>query len=156
MTAAHAVADLRRTIAVGLVWNPRRDLLLCRMPADRGVFPGQWGLPGGGLEAGEHMVCGLRRELREELGIEIDDIEPAFFKDGQHEKIFADGTQRSVYMIFLVFHCTVTSDWIRLNDEFTEYRWVRQDDLANLDLNAETRDTLARLDTWRSALDRSL
>ena len=145
------MADLSRTIAVALLRNDRDELLLCKMAEDRGVFPGQWGLPGGGLEPGERMVDALAREMREELGIEIENIEPAFFKDGRHEKIFADGSKKSVYMIFLVFHCTAASEPIRLNDEFTEYRWVRQGDLADLDLNTETRDTLARLETWREA-----
>ncbi len=56
----------RRIIAVGLVWNREGKLLFCRMQPDRGVFPGQWGFPGGGIETGERMTDALRRELREE------------------------------------------------------------------------------------------
>ena len=134
-----------RTIVVGLVRNRRGDLLLCRMSPDRGVFPGQWGLPGGGIEPGETMEQALRREMREELGVEIDDIRPAFFKDGLHEKTFADGSIRSVYMIFLLFHCRAVDEALRLNEEFAEYRWVREDEAMRLDLNEQTRDTLARL-----------
>ena len=115
------------------------------MHPERGVFPGQWGFPGGGIEPGERMEEALRRELREELGIEVEDIEPEFFKDCLHHKVFADGTRKPVYMIFLVFHCTAVADELTLNEEFTEYRWVRRGELEDLDLNAETRDTLARL-----------
>lgn len=137
-----------RTIVVGLVWNRRRQLLLCKMHPERGVFPGQWGLPGGGIEPGERMDEALRRELREELGIEIDDLEPALFKDGLYEKVFADGTRRAVYMIFLVFHCSARGEELELNDELTATRWVRRQDLEAMDLNSETRDTLARLGEW--------
>jgi ADP-ribose pyrophosphatase YjhB (NUDIX family) len=34
--------------------------------------PRQWDLPGGGLRRGEDPVAGIKRELREELGIEIE------------------------------------------------------------------------------------
>ena len=43
----------QRLIVVGLVWNKEGELLFCKMPPDRGVFPGQWEFPGGGIEAGE-------------------------------------------------------------------------------------------------------
>jgi nucleoside triphosphatase len=141
---------LPRTIVVGLVWNRRGELLLCRMSPDRGVFPGQWGLPGGGIEPGERMEEALRREMREEIGVEIESIRPAFFKDCLHDKRFADGSVRSVYMIFLLFHCTAIGDRLRLNAEFVEYRWVRENELSGLELNEETVDTLKRLGSWPS------
>ena len=134
-----------RIIVVGLVRNHRGDLLLCRMSPDRGVFPGQWGLPGGGIERGETMGQALRREMREELGVEIDDIRPAFFKDGRHEKTFVDGSTRTVYMVFLLFHCRALDEDLRLNDEFVEYAWVSDGEARQLDLNEQTRDTLERL-----------
>ncbi|MDA8019860.1 MAG: nucleoside triphosphatase NudI [Thermoanaerobaculia bacterium] len=115
------------------------------MSHDRGVFPGQWGLPGGGIEPGETMEQALHREMREELGIEIRDVRPAFFKDGRHTKTFPDGTTRSIYMIFLLFHCRAVQEELDLNDEFSEYRWLHDDEVTELDLNEQTRDTLDRL-----------
>ncbi|MFQ5349325.1 MAG: nucleoside triphosphatase NudI [Thermoanaerobaculia bacterium] len=142
---------LHRTIVVGLVWNRRRELLFCRMSPDRGVFPGQWGFPGGGIEPGEQMEAALRRELREELGVEVEEIRPAFFKDCLHRKTFPDGSSRPVYMIFLLFHCTASEEDLRLNDEFVEFRWVREEEVGQLDLNRETVDTLTRLGPWAEA-----
>ncbi|MDI5349372.1 NUDIX domain-containing protein, partial [Salmonella enterica subsp. enterica serovar Kentucky] len=40
--------------------------LLCKMADNRGVFPGQWALSGGGVEPGERIEEALRREVREE------------------------------------------------------------------------------------------
>lgn len=136
---------LHRTIVVGLVRNQTDALLLCKMSPDRGVFPGQWGLPGGGIEPGERMEPALRRELREEIGIEVEEVRPAFFKDCLHQKTFADGSSRNVYIIFLLFHCKAVTDELRLNDEFVDYRWVRKDEITDLDLNDETTDTLTRM-----------
>ncbi|MBV7332743.1 NUDIX hydrolase [Chloroflexi bacterium TSY] len=52
------------------VFNEEGKVLLVR----RGRPPslGQWALPGGRLELGERLADGVRRELREECGIEID------------------------------------------------------------------------------------
>jgi len=36
---------------------------------------GQWGLPGGHLERGESLVAGAKRELLEETGITVDNLE---------------------------------------------------------------------------------
>jgi len=134
-----------RTIAVGLVWNQKGELLFCRMKLDRGVFPGQWGFPGGGIEPGERIEEALRRELREELGIEVDHIRPAFFKDGVFDKRYADGTIQAMYLIFLVFNCQAMSEQIRLNEEFSEYRWASEAELPSMDLNEVTIDTLSRI-----------
>lgn len=134
-----------RVIVVGLVWNKTGELLFCKMPPDRGVFPGEWGFPGGGIEPGEQMEQALRRELREELTIEVQDIRPAFFKDALYPKLSVGGAITNTYMIFLVFHCQFTQGRIRLNEEFSEYRWVAKGEVGDLTLNAETKDTLSRI-----------
>jgi len=97
MQPDEAKVTQHRTIVVGLVWNRRRELLLCKMTEGRGVFPGQWGFPGGGIESGEQMTDALHRELSEELGIEIDNPVPTLFKDCLHSKTFATGSVRMVY-----------------------------------------------------------
>jgi nucleoside triphosphatase len=116
------------------------------MPPDRGVFPNQWGLPGGGVEAGERMQQALAREVREELGVSIEEARPLFFKDGVHEKTFPDGSKRSIYMIFLLFECRIPSSaTISLNPEFCEHAWVEPDQLSSYDLNSATQETFKSL-----------
>ena len=137
---------MSRVIVVGLVRNKKDELLLCLMRSDRGVFPGQWGLPGGGIEPGENMEAALRREMREELGIEIKYIEPFLFKDGEYMKTYPGGEKQPVYMIFLLFNCSVVGEDIKLNQEFDAYRWVTPDTLVGLDLNVETIDTLKQIE----------
>jgi nucleoside triphosphatase len=134
----HQPAVQFRVIVVGIVQNEFGEYLICKMPKGRGVFPDQWGLPGGGIEEGEMMEAALRRELREELGIEISDIKPLFFTDGQYRKSFPDGTQREVYMIFLIFSCKAISPELVLAPEFSDYAWVRQESLMSYELNSAT------------------
>ena len=60
----------QRTIVCPLIQNDGA-YLLCKMADDRGVFPGQWALSGGGVEPGERIEEALRREIREELGEQL-------------------------------------------------------------------------------------
>lgn len=134
-----------RIIVVGVIQNARDQVLICKMPSKRGVFPGQWGLPGGGIEEGESAETALRRELREEVGLEVSEIQTLFFSDESYLKTFPDGYQQEIYMIFLLFSCRLASGAVSLNDEFEEYAWVSHEALSGYVLNVETVKTFQRL-----------
>lgn len=57
-------------VTAGLIWNERGELLIAQRPLD-GLLGGLWEFPGGKREAGETLEACLQRELREELGIEV-------------------------------------------------------------------------------------
>ena len=132
----------RRLIVVPIIQRRDGRVLLCRKPNDRGVFPGQWGLPGGGVEDGETIEDALRREVREELQLELDSIRPAYFKGEEHEKLYAGGRRETMYMVFLISVCTVGGADPVLNDEFEAFAWIAPDELASYDVNETTRATL--------------
>lgn len=56
-------------------------LLLTRRP-EGGPHPGAWELPGGKVELDETPGQALTREWREELGVEVDEVEPWAFASG--------------------------------------------------------------------------
>lgn len=62
-------------VAVGLLIRADGSFLLTSRPTGK-VYAGYWEFPGGKLEAGETVAQALRRELQEELGIEVLDIQP--------------------------------------------------------------------------------
>lgn len=82
---------------------------------------GNWEAPGGVLEANETIPDGLRREIREETGLEI-------------EPISLTGVYKNMPLgvIALVFRCAVIGGELRLNSEVAEFRWTRPGELDAL------------------------
>ncbi len=62
-------------MAAGILVAPDGRVLLGRRPASK-VYAGYWEFPGGKVEPGESMRAALDRELREELGIEVQVADP--------------------------------------------------------------------------------
>ena len=129
-------------------------VLLCRMAPDRGVFPGQWALPGGGVEPGERLEAALRREVREELGIDLEAATPLLFKDDVLEKTFEGGRRELLHMVFLIYACRPASLSIVLNEEFSEYVWAGGAELEALELSPLTRDTLTSAGLLRAGSEK--
>jgi mutator protein MutT len=58
-----------------VILNDKNQVLLAKRSMDEDVYPGLWGIPGGKLDNTDACLeDGLRREIREEVGIEISDI----------------------------------------------------------------------------------
>ena len=68
-------ADLpHRDIGAAVVWREGR-VLIARRP-EEGLLGGLWEFPGGKVEPGETPGQAARREVREELGVDVEIIEP--------------------------------------------------------------------------------
>ena len=61
---------IRRVGAYGLLRDGESRVLLARN-SGASEFPGLWGLPGGGVEQGEHPDDTVVREVREETGLDV-------------------------------------------------------------------------------------
>jgi A/G-specific adenine glycosylase len=57
-------------VTAGIIWREDGRFLIARRPLD-GLLGGLWEFPGGKQETGESLTETLRREIMEELGIEI-------------------------------------------------------------------------------------
>jgi 8-oxo-dGTP diphosphatase len=61
-------------VAVGILINAHHQFLLTSRPPGK-VYEAYWEFPGGKLEADETVAQALTRELEEELGLQIEDVQ---------------------------------------------------------------------------------
>ncbi len=91
-----------------------RFLLIQRSPSSR-FDPGRWELPGGKIDHGEDLVEAVKREVREEVGIEISVGRPIktwhFFKD-------------PFWVTGVTFLCDYVSGEVRLSREHSAFVWT--------------------------------
>lgn len=121
-------------VSAGIILRAGR-VLACQRRADQS-HPGKWEFPGGKREAGETMAECLRRELREELGIEAE-IGAELWR--------AAHTYPGRPPVALVFFRVDRFAGEARNLEFADIRWVEVGDLAGLDFLDADRELIARL-----------
>jgi len=97
----------------GIIFDKQNRVLLCHR-RDRDF----WNLPGGGLEKGEFLLNGLKREIMEETGLEIEAIKLVGVYDKPEESD-----------IVFVFACQSTGGEIATNAEADKIEYFSLEDL---------------------------
>jgi 8-oxo-dGTP diphosphatase len=121
-------------VAVGIL---RRNgkILICQRKKN-GRYGLKWEFPGGKLEPGETTEQCLKRELSEELSIEIHSIlrtqtESAYYEDGG---------------LFNVAYCFISGFQNEpQNNVFEQIRWVTLNELKNMDMLEGNKPFISRL-----------
>ena len=84
----------------------------------RSRYADAWMLPGGGLERGEHVDEAVRRECREELGV-----------DASIERLTGLYYHEPSAGYVAIFRCALGEGEIRLSHEHSERRWMELADI---------------------------
>lgn len=122
-------------VAAGLIVREGHYLIARRKIGTH--LGGLWEFPGGKCEPGESLEDCLRRELREELGIDVSP--PVHFRTIRH-----DYPEKTVELHF--FRCAISrGEALALDCE--EIRWVVPDDMTDYEFPPADRPLIEALKT---------
>jgi 8-oxo-dGTP pyrophosphatase MutT (NUDIX family) len=115
-----------RPAAYAIIVNDGRILLITNHSSGK-LFP-----PGGGVELGERIEDALKREVKEETGIEIEIEQFCFFREGF---FYYDPSDTAYHTLSFFFTCTpktldlIDDDQIE-DDEAETPRWIDPSSLS--------------------------
>ena len=114
----------------GVVLDGDRVLLIRRAHPPR---QGEWSLPGGKVELGERLADAVRRELREETGLEVE-VGPLVecFDRVHHDPA---GAVR-YHFVIADYLCRPVGGALRPGDDAADAVWTSRADLAGYAVNA--------------------
>ena len=107
----------RHSVSVaGVITDDHGQALLIRRRDNH-----RWEPPGGVLELGETITDGLRREVREETGLDVEPVTLTGIYKNMNQGIVA-----------LVFRCKITGGDLTTTDEASAFRWATDSEITAL------------------------
>lgn len=96
----------------------------------------KWSLPGGALEKGEDPYQGIKREISEEIALEVSDLKPFFVKSLVNKD--------NDFVVVIGYTGKVKDGQIKLNWEHDNFKWVNKDEALQMDLTKDARDIIVK------------
>ena len=104
-------------------------------------FKGYWSLPGGIVECGEKLEQGIRREVLEETGLEVEAL--SVFEI--FERIIPDGEGRIEYHYVLIdYLCRPIGGRLSAASDVSQVAWVTEQNLRDYRLTDGTLSVVER------------
>jgi 8-oxo-dGTP diphosphatase len=128
----------RPIVGVGGVVVHKNRVLLVR----RGTAPlkGRWSIPGGMLELGEDLAAGVRRELREETGLDVQPLAMVAAVD----RIERQGPRVKYHYVIVDYACRLKKGQLRPASDVLDARWVRREELSKYRLTRLAKSVILR------------
>lgn len=109
-----------------------------------------WGLPGGCPESGEDLHETAIREIKEEVGLDVDSLKAfGFSSDPEYETVTFPNGDRCQYFVLLLWSIVEQQDAYVASDESLEVAWHDWDKLPD-DIMPNTHRSLEAFERFRT------
>ncbi len=105
--------------ARGFIVDENNNLLVLKREAKDVHMPGIWEPPGGRLNSGENPFEGLKREVKEETGLDVEIKDPMTIRHFTRQ----DGQ----VITMLTFLCRPLHKDVVISGEHTDFKWISLD-----------------------------
>lgn len=126
---AHEDGNFHRTAHIWIM-NDKKELLLQKRSATKKSHPNCWDISGAGhIKSGETVINGAIRELKEELGIKVNENDLKFIEIVKSTK---NPQNQEFGYVYLVECNNRIEDYTFEDDEVSEVRYVYFEDLEKM------------------------
>jgi mutator protein MutT len=126
-----------------VIFNSEGKILIQKRSPNEEVFPNLWGIPGGTVEMSDKSVVdALKREVKEEVGVEIDNI-----------SLYGENlVAKEMYGVFyLVYVSRYMSGEPKALDGTSEVLWVEENQIDNYEFTPTTKKTILKSFIWKKS-----
>jgi 8-oxo-dGTP pyrophosphatase MutT (NUDIX family) len=149
MSLSDYVAKIRDKIGTDLLLLPSVAVL----PRDddgrillvKHSYTGRWGTVGGAIEPDERPEDALRRETREEIGVELGELTLVAVCGGPGYHITYPNDHHAAFVVTVYDARIASGEAVPDDDEVTEIAWFAPDAITGLDLNPLARALMSDL-----------
>jgi 8-oxo-dGTP diphosphatase len=120
-----------------IIHNASGEILVLRRNKDDPRRPLTWDLPGGTVEQGEDPIVAAQREVKEESGQEIENL----------NIIATHSRNEAGYIINFIFEAASQSNKVTLSFEHDSYKWASLNEVQSLDIPEKYKEAARLIET---------
>jgi 8-oxo-dGTP diphosphatase len=109
-----------------VIFHPtEHKILILKRAMNSYSRPGDWDFPGGNVLFGEPHDISVTREIKEETGLDVNDLHPI-------QVISRYNEETKIYYLFINYRGKAGTEDIDVSNEHTEYKWVTREEFESL------------------------
>ena len=110
------------TIVLGVVFDTKtKKILIIKRKKDEYIPELTWAFPGGRPKYGEELEEGLKRKIKEKIGLDVESLGPVF------AKVYPEREE----LLAIYYLCEVVGGEEKLGEDIEEFKWIEPNEIEN-------------------------